>query len=109
MTGKDNLQRDTLPAHAVPRVTSLMRYLPLVFVLLVACEAPPTHNQATSQAVKRNCEVQGEAAANEVRKENAQVVKEGGVTNSNDTDSIESRAVRVQRETFKSCMLKYAV
>lgn len=109
MTGNDSLLRDTLPAHAVPRVSSLMRYLPLVFVLLVACEAPPTYNQVTSRAVKRNCEAQGEAAANEVRKESTQVVKEGGATNSDDMDNIESRAAKLQRETFKSCMLKYAV
>ena len=109
MTGEDSLHRDTLPAHAVPRVSSLMRYLPLVFVLLAACAAPPTHNQVTSQAVKRNCEARGEAAANEVRKENTQIVKEGGATNSDDMDDIESRAMKVQRETFKSCMLKYAV
>lgn len=91
------------------QLTSLVRYLPLVLLLLVACEAPPTQDQATSRAVKRNCEAQGGAAATEVRKQSAQVIKEGGTTNQTDKAGIEARALKAQRDTFKSCMLKYAV
>ncbi len=86
-----------------------MRYLPLIFVLLVACEVPPTADQVTTRAVKRNCEAQGDAAAIDVRKQSAQVVKEGGVTDVEDKASIEARALKAERDAFKICMLKYAV
>ena len=86
-----------------------MRYLPLIFVLLVACEAPPTADQVTTRAVKRNCEAQGDAAATEIRKQSAQVVKEGAATDADDKASIEAKALKAEREAFKVCMLKYAV
>lgn len=86
-----------------------MRYLPLVLLLLVACEAPPTQEQATSRAIRRNCEAQGVAAADEVRKQSVQVAKEGGAVNQDDNEDIEAKAAKAQRKTFKSCMLKYAV
>jgi hypothetical protein len=63
----------------------------------------------TTRAVQRNCEAQGSAAAAEVWKQSAQMVKEGGATNQNDKTTIESRALKAQRNAFKSCMLKYAV
>jgi hypothetical protein len=91
------------------RLISLVRYLPLIFALLGACEAPPTQEQVTTRAVKRNCEVQSAAAGVEVRKQSAQVVKEGTATDPNDKASIEARALKAEREAFKSCMLKYAV
>jgi hypothetical protein len=86
-----------------------VKYLPLIFLFLVACEAPPTQEQVTTRAIKRNCEVQGAAAATEVRKQSAQVMKEGGATDQDDKDGIEAKATKAERETFKSCMLKYAV
>lgn len=86
-----------------------MKHLPVIFLLLVACAAPPTLDQVTSRAVQRNCEAQGAAAAVEVRKQSAQIVKEGSATNQNDKEGIESKALKAQRDTFKSCMLKYAV
>lgn len=90
-------------------ISSLANFAPLVFLLLAACSAPPTHNQVTSRAIKRNCEAQGETAANEVRKESAQVVKEGGATDPDHKSVIESEAQQVRDDAFKSCMLKYAV
>jgi hypothetical protein len=102
-------RRDTLRAHGKLRVSALVRYLPLIFLLLVACEAPPTQDQVTTRAVKRNCEAQGNAAATEVRKQSAQVVKEGGVTNVDNKASIEAKALKAEREAFKVCMLRYAV
>jgi hypothetical protein len=93
----------------MPRFALVVRYLVLSVLFLVACEAPPTMNQVTSRAVKRNCEAQGNAAATEIRKQSAQIVKEGGTTNQNDKDNIEARALEAQQDTFKSCMLKYAV
>ena len=89
--------------------TLLVKYLPLLLVLLSACEAPPTQDQVTSRAVRRNCEAQGAAAGVEVRKQSAQIVKEGTATDQDDRASIESRALKAEREAFKSCMLKYAV
>ncbi len=88
---------------------SLVSFVPLVFLLLSACSAPPTHNQVTSRAIKRNCEAQGETAATEVRKESAQVVKEGGATDNNHKGDIDSEAQKAKNDAFKSCMLKYAV
>ena len=90
-------------------ISSLVRVVPFVFLLLAACEAPPTHNQVTSRAIERNCETQGESAANELRKESAQVVKEGSATNQNHQQDIEAEAQKAKRDAFKSCMLKYAV
>jgi len=103
------MERATLYVHAIRPFILFVRYLPLILLFLVACEAPPTMNEVTSRAVKRNCEAQGEAAAIDVRKQSAQVVKEGGATNEDDKEGIESRALKIQKDTFKSCMLKYAV
>lgn len=103
------IERDTLCVNEMSRFTIVVRYLIFSLLFLVACEAPPTMNQVTSLAVKRNCEAQGDAAATEVRKQSAQVVKEGGATNLNDKEGIEARAVKAREDTFKSCMLKYAV
>ena len=86
-----------------------MRYLPLALSLLVACAAPPTQNQVTSRAIQRNCEAQGVAAANEIRQQSVQVVKEGSATNHDRNEDIEAAALDAQQKTFKSCMLKYAV
>ena len=86
-----------------------MRYLPLILLLLAACEAPPTQSQITSRAVLRNCEVQAASAANEVKQQNVQVVKEGNATSQGDSEVVEARAARVHKETFDSCMLKYAL
>ena len=86
-----------------------MRFLPLILVLLAACAAPPTPQQVTSNAIKRNCEAQGAAAADEVRKQNVQVAKEGRAMSPDDKNSIEAKAAQTQASTFKSCMLKYAV
>jgi len=90
-------------------IHSLVGFVPLVFLLLAACSAPPTHNQVTSRAIKRNCEAQGETAASEVRKERAQVVKEGGATDNSHRSDIEGEAQKARNDAFKSCMLKYAV
>ena len=86
-----------------------MRFVPLVFLLLAACAAPPTHNEVTALAVTRNCEAQGDLAANLVRRESAPVVKEGSATNPDQMDGVESQAQNAKRDAFKSCMLKYAV
>ncbi len=86
-----------------------MRYLPLILSLLVACEAPPTQDQVTSRAIQRNCEVQSAAAADDVRQQSVQVIKEGSATNQNRNADVEAKALSAQRKTFKSCMLKYAV
>ena len=86
-----------------------MRYLPLFLSLLVACPAPPTHEQVTSRAVQRNCEAQGAAAASEVRQQSVQVIKEGSATDQGRNAEIEAAALGAQRKTFKSCMLKYSV
>ena len=80
-----------------------------MFLFLVACAAPPTHNEVTSRAITRNCEAQGDIAADEVRQQSAQVVNEGGATNQNQEDSIEAEAQKAKRDAFKSCMLKYGV
>lgn len=90
-------------------ISSRVTFVPLVFLLLAACTAPPTHNQVTSQAIKRNCEAQGEFAANEVRKQSAQVVKEGGATDQGHKGDIEAQAQKAKTDAFKGCMLKYAV
>ncbi len=109
MSDRYQLRRDTLCVNATPEVSSLVRYLPLILLLLVACEAPPTHEQATSRAVRRNCEAQGVAAADKVRKQSVQVAKGDGAVNQDDNEDIEARAAEAQRKTFKSCMLNSAV
>lgn len=86
-----------------------MRYLPLVLVLLVACAAPPTQQQVTSRAVKRNCEAQAAAAGEEIRRQSAQIVKEGNVVNTDEQYRVETKASKVEKETFKECMFKYSV
>ena len=104
------MRRDTLCGHATLQVSSRVRLLPLIFfLLLAACAAPPTREQATAIAIKRNCEAQGAAAADEVRKQNVQVAKESGAVSQDDKENIEARAAQAQKTTFKSCMLKYAV
>ncbi len=90
-------------------INSLVNLVPLVFLLLAACSAPPTHNQVTSRAIERNCEARSETAADEVRKESAQVVKEGSATDYSHKGDIESEAQKAKNDAFKSCMLKYAV
>ena len=101
--------RAILYAHAGFRIRSLMRFVPLIFVLLAACAPPPTQNEATSRAITRNCEAQGDVAANLVRQRNAQVVKEGSATDPDRKDGVESQAQKARKDAFKSCMLKYAV
>ena len=91
------------------QISSLVRYLPLILLLLAACEAPPTREQVTSRAVKRKCEAHGAAAANETRKQNVQVLKEGSAVNQDENERIETKAAEAQRTAFKSCMLKFAV
>ena len=86
-----------------------MRYSPLILLLLAACEAPPTQEQVTSRAVLRNCEVQAATAANEVKQQNVQIVKEGRATSQSDNEDVEARAAEVRKKTFDSCMLKYAL
>ena len=86
-----------------------MRYLPLILSLLAACAAPPTQEQVTSRAIQRNCEAQGAAAANAVRQQSVQVVKESSATNLSRNADIEAKALDAQQNAFKSCMLKYAV
>ena len=88
-----------------------MRHLPLILLplLLAACPAPPTQEQVTSRAVLRNCEVQAATAANEIKQQNVQVVKEGGTTSQSDNEEVAARAAQVQKKTFDSCMLKYAL
>jgi hypothetical protein len=78
-------------------------------MFLAACAAPPTREQATSIAIKRNCEAQGAAAADEVRKQNVQVAKESRAVSQDDNESIEAKAVEAQKKTFRNCMLEYAV
>ncbi len=103
------MPRATLLIHASHLVRPLVRYLPLTLSLLVACAAPPTHDQVTSRAIKRNCEAQGTAAADGVRQQSVQVIKEGSATNHSRNSDVEAKALIAQRKTFKSCMLKYAV
>lgn len=86
-----------------------MRYLPLILLLLVACEAPPTQEQATTRAIRRNCEAQGVAAANRTRQQSAQAVEQGSATNQVHDEAIEAKALEAQQKAFKSCMLKYAL
>ena len=80
-----------------------------MLVLLVACDAPPTRPQITSRAVARNCEAQGAIAADEIRKQNAQIIKEGSTANQKDGADVEARAEKAREETFKECMFKYSV
>ena len=86
-----------------------MRYLLLILSLLVACAAPPTHDQSTSRAIQRNCEARGAAAADDIRQQSVQVIKEGSATNPNRNADLEAKASDAQRKAFKGCMLKYAV
>ncbi len=90
-----------------------MRCLPLFVVLsamlLVACEAPPTQQQATSRAVKRNCEARAKAAGDEIRRQNAQVTKEGNAVNPDEQYRVETKASKTEKDTFKECMFKYSV
>ena len=109
VTGRYHVQPATLYACMRLRIRSLMRFVPLIFVLLAACAAPPTLNELTSRSITRNCEAQGDVAANLIRQESVQVVKEGSATNQNQRDGIESQAQNAKRDAFKSCMLKYAV
>lgn len=92
-----------------PQAGSFVRYLPLIFVLLVACAAPPTAQQVTSRAVKRNCEAQAAAAADDIRRQNAQVVKEGRAIDNDARHRTETSAARIEEQAFKDCMLKYSV
>lgn len=86
-----------------------MRYLPLIILLLVACEAPPTQEQVTTRAIQRNCEAQGAAAANQTRQQSIQVVKESSATNQGHDEALEAKALEARQNTFKSCMLRYAL
>jgi uncharacterized lipoprotein YajG len=86
-----------------------VKYLPLLLVLLAACAAPPTAMQVTSRAVNRNCEAQGTSAAAEVRKQSAQAMREGNTTDPASQASIEAKARKAEEDTYRSCMLKYAV
>lgn len=86
-----------------------MRFVPLIFALLAACAAPPTLDEATSRAIARNCEAQADVAANLIRQQNAQVVKEGRATSQDQKGGIEFQVQNAKRDAFKSCMLKYAV
>lgn len=70
-------------------------------LLLVACSAPPTPSQATSRAVKRNCEAQADTSAEEVRRKSAAL----GLQNA----EIESRAAEARERTFASCMREFAL
>jgi len=103
------LPRATLLFHASHLARSLVRYLLLILSLLVAGAAPPTHDQSTSRAIRRNCEAQGAAAAGDVRQQSVQVIKEGSATNPDRNAEIEAEASDAQRKAFKSCMFKYAV
>ncbi|GMQ96229.1 MAG: hypothetical protein BMS9Abin14_756 [Gammaproteobacteria bacterium] len=78
-------------------------------MLIAACAAPPTREQATSIAIKRNCEAQAANAADEVRKQNMQVAKGSRAVSQDAKQNIEAKAAQAQTTTFKSCMLKYAV
>ena len=91
------------------RNATFVKYLPLLFLLVAACEAPPTAMEITSRSVKRNCEAQAEAAASEIRRQNAQVVKEGSAVDQDEQYRVDDRADRVQEQTYKDCMYKYAV
>jgi len=87
-----------------------VRYLPFTLILiLAACAAPPTREQATSIAIKRNCEAQAAAAADDVRKQNVQVAKESRTISQEDEENIAAKATQARTTTFKSCMLKFAV
>ena len=87
----------------------MVKYLPLILLLLAACEAPPTQQQVTSRAVQRNCEAQGAAAANAVRQQNVQLMKEGGSASLTHNSDIEARASDAHKKAFEKCMLEYAV
>ena len=65
--------------------------------------------ETTSRAVKRNCEAQAAAAADDVRRQSAQVVKEGNAVDEDERYDVETEASRVRERTFKDCMLKYSV
>lgn len=81
----------------------------LVLLLVGACAAPPTPQQATSQAVKRNCEARGEAAAEEVRRHSSIPVGEDGSASGSANEHIEARASEARERAFKNCMLEYAL
>ena len=73
----------------------------LVLLLLGACSAPPTPQQATARAVQRNCEVKAEAAADEVRRQGA----DAGLK----TADIDTRAATARDKAFRSCLLESAL
>ena len=95
--------------HAAPWISLHVRILPLILLLLAACEVPPTQQQVTSRAVIRNCEARAAAAADQVRKQNTQIIKEASEANQKDSTDVEERAENVREETFKSCMFEYSV
>ena len=76
--------------------------LVLVMLLLGACSAPPTPQQATSRAVKRNCEARADAAAEELRRQSTA----DGASASQD---IERRVAEVRENEFRACMLESAL
>ncbi len=84
------------------------RVLPLA-LLLAACAAPPTPQQVTSRAVKRNCEAQGTAAAEEVRRQSVEIVKEGGAALAGPGNDVDARAEKARRDTFRDCMRDFAL
>lgn len=94
-----------MPLEAILRV----RFLPLMLLLLAACEAPPTQQQVTSRAVVRNCEARGAAAAEKVRKQNTQMIKEGSASAYTPDFDIEARAEKARDTAFKNCMFDYSV
>lgn len=93
----------------MPLASSFVRFLPLLLILLVACAAPPTRPQATSRAISRNCEAQGAVAAEEIRRHNVQIMKEGGSVDAHSSHELDLRVEEARDEAFKSCMLKYSV
>lgn len=70
-------------------------------LLLVACSAPPTPSQATSRAVKRNCEAQADTSAEEVRRQSATL----GLQDA----EIESRTAKAREQAFAKCMREFAL
>jgi hypothetical protein len=85
-----------------------VRYVPLM-LLIAACAAPPTPQQVTSRAVKRNCEAQGTAAAEEVRRQNVEIIEQGSAENSRPGGDVDARAEKARRDAFRDCMREYAL